>query len=147
MNDSSEKAIFYWPIRVYHEDIDSMRIVYYGNYLKFLERARTEWLRAAKINQSELHRETGVWLVVRSVNLDYLSSARLDDLLTVSVKIEERTRTSMLISQEIKVDDRLLLTATVRIVAVQETELPSGKPTLKAVAIPDPVLKALKEYL
>lgn len=147
MSEQAQKKIFYWPIRVYHEDIDSMGIVYYANYLKFLERARTEWLRAAGINQLALHQETGIWLVVRSMTLDYHASARLDDQLQVSVRIEGRSRTSMTISQEIETEEKLLLSASVKIVSAKELYTPSGKKTMKAAPIPTSVLTALDAYL
>jgi len=143
----TEKKVFYWPIRVYHEDIDSMGIVYYANYLKFLERARTEWLRAANVDQLALHQETGIWLVVRSMTLEYHTSARLDDQLRVSVRIDGRTRTSMTVSQEITAGEKRLLSASVKIVSAKELYSPTGTRILKAAPIPASVLTALEAYL
>ncbi|HXG28381.1 MAG TPA: tol-pal system-associated acyl-CoA thioesterase [Nevskiales bacterium] len=80
---------FVWPLRVYYEDTDSGGVVYYANYLKFLERARTEWLRARGLQQDVLARELGVLFMVRSVELDYRRPARLDDWLEVRSRVAE----------------------------------------------------------
>ncbi|VVD75678.1 4-hydroxybenzoyl-CoA thioesterase [Pandoraea horticolens] len=77
-----------WSIRVYYEDTDAGGVVFYANYLKFFERARTEWLRSLGIEQLELARSTGMIFIVRSTAVDYLSPARLDDLLTIKSRIE-----------------------------------------------------------
>ena len=82
-----EKAHIF-RLRVYYEDTDSAGIVYYANYFKFAERARTEMLRSVKIDQNVLYTKTGVRFVVRSCAIDYLSPARLDDELEVHTKIQ-----------------------------------------------------------
>ncbi len=79
---------FIWPVRVYYEDTDSGGVVYYANYLRFMERARTEWLRAMGFEQGALAREEGLIFAVRRAELDYLGPARLDDLLQVGVRLE-----------------------------------------------------------
>jgi acyl-CoA thioester hydrolase len=94
--------LFTHPIRVYWEDTDAGGIVFYANYLKFMERARTEWLRSLGISQQALKQETGGMFVVTDTQLSYLRPARLDDLLSVSAKIVEKGRASMKISQEIR---------------------------------------------
>ena len=94
--------MFAFPIRVYWEDTDAGGIVFYANYLKFMERARTEWLRSLSISQQVLKEQTGGMFVVTDTQLKHLSPARLDDELSVSVKIVERGRASMKISQEIR---------------------------------------------
>ena len=76
---------FAWPIRVYYEDTDAGGVVYYANYMKFMERARTEWLRALKIDQDELIKERNVLFAVRSVDIEYKKPARLDNALMVTV--------------------------------------------------------------
>ncbi|AKM31735.1 tol-pal system-associated acyl-CoA thioesterase [Pandoraea faecigallinarum] len=77
-----------WSIRVYYEDTDAGGVVFYANYLKFFERARTEWLRSLGIEQLELARNTGMIFIVRATALDYLSPARLDDLVVIKSRIE-----------------------------------------------------------
>jgi acyl-CoA thioester hydrolase len=88
-------AEFHWQVRVYYEDTDSGGVVYYANYLRFLERARTEWMRALGFEQDELSRDEGLLFAVRSASVDYLRPARFNDLLTVSVRVVERRRASL----------------------------------------------------
>lgn len=92
---------FIWPVRVYYEDTDSAGVVYYANYLKFMERARTEWLRSLGFEQDALAREAGIVFMVRSVNLHYRRPARFNDLLQVSNRIEEIKKASLLFAQTI----------------------------------------------
>ncbi len=93
--------MFTFPIRVYWEDTDAGGIVFYANYLKFMERARTEWLRSVGIEQQLLRKRTGGMFVVTETQLKYLHPARLDDLLDVSVQIIETGRASLKIHQKI----------------------------------------------
>ena len=93
-------ADFHWDVRVYYEDTDAGGIVFYANYLKFFERARTEWLRAAGIGQEQLMRDEGRMFVVRSTALDYRQPARLDDRLRISVVVERLGRASVEFHQE-----------------------------------------------
>jgi len=93
---------FIWPIRVYYEDTDSGGVVYYANYLRFLERARTEWLRSRGIEQTTLAQQDGLIFAVRSVQLDYLKPARFNDLLHVSVVISKAGRASVTFDQMIR---------------------------------------------
>jgi acyl-CoA thioester hydrolase len=90
------------PIRIYYEDTDAGGVVYYANYLKFLERCRTEYLRSLGHEQANLLRDAGIAFVVRSVNLEYLKPARLDDLLTVSVEVEKTSRSQIFFCQHIR---------------------------------------------
>lgn len=92
---------FSWAIRVYYEDTDLGGVVYYANYLKFMERARTEWLRAAGFEQDELITKEDVIFAVRHVNVEYIRPARFNDELTVSVKVSELGRASITLIQEI----------------------------------------------
>ena len=92
---------FVWAVRVYYEDTDSAGVVYYANYLKFMERARTEWLRSLGIEQNALLCKQGLLFVVRSVNVDYRYPARFDDLLSVHTRIEARRRASLDFYQDI----------------------------------------------
>ena len=77
---------FSWPVRVYYEDTDSAGLVYYANYLRYFERARSEWLRALGFEQTELAAQHGVVFVVRSIAIDYLLPARFNDVLSISVE-------------------------------------------------------------
>jgi len=86
MNIRSEN-VFLWPIRIYYEDTDSGGVVYYANYLKFMERARTEWLRAEGFEQDELLAKENVIFAVRSVQVDYLLPAKFNEEVVVSTKV------------------------------------------------------------
>jgi acyl-CoA thioester hydrolase len=92
---------FLWPVRVYYEDTDSGGVVYYANYLKFMERARTEWLRARGIEQDSLIEQEGVIFAVRSVQVDYLSPARFNQLLNVSAEVTRPGKASFTFHQKI----------------------------------------------
>jgi acyl-CoA thioester hydrolase len=93
-------SAFRWPLRVYYEDTDAGGIVFYANYLKFFERARTEWLRAAGVGQQQLSSETGCMFVVKNASIDYHAPAKLDDRLEISVEIQKLGRASVLFTQE-----------------------------------------------
>jgi acyl-CoA thioester hydrolase len=92
--------IFRWPLRVYYEDTDFGGVVYYANYLRYFERARTEWLRSLGIEHQALAREAGLQFVVRRAEIDFLRGARLDDALEVTVEIAERKRTWLMLKQQ-----------------------------------------------
>lgn len=101
----AEKAPgFHWPVRVYYEDTDNGGVVYYANYLKFMERARTEWLRSLGLEQDRLIAEQGVIFAVRSAQLDYLRPGRFNQLLSVSAEVIETGRASMTFHQEVVID-------------------------------------------
>ena len=93
-------AAFEFPIRVYWEDTDAGGIVFYANYLKFFERARTEWLRSLGIGQHALREGTGGMFVVVAANLKYLRSARLDDELIVTARVENGGRAALTLAQQ-----------------------------------------------
>ena len=93
-------AEFEFPIRVYWEDTDAGGIVFYANYLKFFERARTEWLRALGIGQHALREQVGGLFVVAECSVKYLRAARLDDELVVTARLEEAGRASLVLSQQ-----------------------------------------------
>ena len=109
------KPEFRWPLRVYWEDTDAGGVVFYANYLKFFERARTEWLRALGISQQKLKHETGSMFVVAQSNVNYLRPARLDDELIVTARLAQSGLASMTIEQQIFLKNTLLCTGTVRI--------------------------------
>lgn len=90
---------FAWPVRVYYEDTDSGGVVYYANYLKYMERARSEWLRSLGFEQDELARVHDVVFAVRAAQLDYLRPARFNDSLTVTAALIDEGRASMTFSQ------------------------------------------------
>ncbi|WP_019140507.1 tol-pal system-associated acyl-CoA thioesterase [Noviherbaspirillum massiliense] len=94
------QADFIWPVRVYYEDTDTGGVVFYANYLKFFERARTEWLRAAGISQQALVQSHQVMFVVKSTAVDYHAPAKLDDELKLSVVVEKLGRASVHFFQE-----------------------------------------------
>ncbi|HKR33210.1 MAG TPA: tol-pal system-associated acyl-CoA thioesterase [Steroidobacteraceae bacterium] len=110
-------APFVWPVRVYWEDTDAGGIVYYANYMKFMERARTEWLRAIGIDQARLKEEHGLMFVVVDVEAHYRKPARYNDQLQVTCRVRETTRASITLDQEVyreNVGGELLLDGRVR---------------------------------
>ncbi len=104
--------------RIYYEDTDAGGVVYYANYLKFFERARTEFLRKLGISQSDLATKENLVFVVRKCEIEYLTPARLDDLVTVSVAVTETRAASISMYQEIKKSDKILSRLNVEIVCV-----------------------------
>lgn len=112
-------SVFEWPVRVYYEDTDAGGVVYYANYLKFMERARTEWLRRLGFGQEALMRDAGILFAVRRVAIDYLMPARLDDELRVEARIGALGRASLNFHQRIlRPPDALISEATVKIVCL-----------------------------
>jgi acyl-CoA thioester hydrolase len=101
-------ADFSWPVRVYYEDTDNGGVVYYANYLKFMERARTEWLRARGVEQDVLAERDGLIFAVRSVQLDYLKPATFNQLLSVSVKVAEAGKASLTFDQAVVVAENTI---------------------------------------
>jgi acyl-CoA thioester hydrolase len=93
---------FTLPVRIYYEDTDAGGVVYYANYLRFFERCRTEWLRAIGFEQAALLHDPGIVFVVRSVRLEYLKPARLDDLVTVGLEVEKFTRAQIFFRQYVR---------------------------------------------
>lgn len=98
---AAQEAAFRMPLRVYYEDTDAAGVVYYANYLRFIERARTEWLRALGFEQQELLARTGGGFVVRALQADYLSPARLDDALEVVTTVSKLRRASITFDQRV----------------------------------------------
>ncbi len=125
-----------FPIRIYWEDTDAGGVVFYANYLKFFERARTEWLRAAGVGQQALREATGAMFVVADVQMRYLAPAKLDDLITVSVQVAEQGAASMVLVQEAWRGSTLLAQGRIRIGCVQAD-------SLKPRRIPAQVLQAI----
>ncbi len=107
------------PVRVYYEDTDFSGVVYHANYLRFLERGRTDFLRCAGVNQSTLHAGgEGLLFAVRRMTLEFLKPARMDDVLTVETRTAEMRGASLSIAQTIRRDGDLILTAEVRVAAL-----------------------------
>lgn len=107
-----------FPIRVYYEDTDAAGIVYYANYLKFAERARTEALRLGGVDQSELLRDTGIGFVVRKCTADFLKPAMLDDLLTIETRLTDIGKVSVHMQQIIRRGEEKLVALEVKLAVV-----------------------------
>lgn len=132
-------STFVWPVRVYWEDTDAGGIVFYANYLKFFERARTEWLRSLGIGQHGLREATGGMFVVLETSVRYLKPARLDDELSVTAEIREWGRASLIMAQQARrtATDELLCEGAIRIGWV-------GARDLQPARIPPQIIEALK---
>ena len=136
------EPVFSWPTRVYWEDTDAGGVVYHAQYLAFLERARTEWLRARGKGQQALRVDHDLVFAVRSMRIEFRQPARLDDALDVTVGLRQCRRASLVIAQAIHRDGVLLLGAEVRVAALNASDF-------RPRAIPDPLygeLKALEEF-
>ncbi|NVO06430.1 MAG: tol-pal system-associated acyl-CoA thioesterase [Rhodoferax sp.] len=110
-------------LRVYWEDTDAGGVVFYANYLKFFERARTEWLRGLGLQQSSLQTEADCIFVVAEVHLRYLAAARLDDLLTVTVRVLEQGKASLQLEQQAWRGQTLLAEGRVRVGCVSASSM------------------------
>ena len=130
-------SVFTWPVRVYWEDTDAGGIVFYANYLKFFERARTEWLRSLGVSQGALKEQGGGMFVVSETSVRYLAPARLDDELLVTAQLEASGRASLIIEQQARRGDTLLAAGTIRIGWVDAATLRPGR-------IPDAILSVLE---
>jgi acyl-CoA thioester hydrolase len=130
---------FTWPVRVYYEDTDAGGVVYYANYLKFFERARTEYLRALGMEQDELRARYGILFAVKSIAVDYRAPARFNDLLWVSAAPAEFRRASLNFLQAIgrAGESEALCAATVRIACLDAV-------TFRPRPMPDQLLDYIK---
>lgn len=128
---------FIWPVRVYYEDTDAGGVVFYANYLKFFERARTEMLRAMGYEQDELVANEGIIFVVRSVQADYLRSARFNDQIQVSAEVVLAKKASLIFEQLITRGDDVLCKGIIRIACLDAL-------TMRPKAIPENLLEPLK---
>jgi acyl-CoA thioester hydrolase len=129
-------TVYEHPIRVYWEDTDAGGIVFYANYLKFFERARTEWLRAMGVGQHALRETTGGMFVVSETSVKYHRPAKLDDQLRVTATLAESGRASLVIAQQAWLGDTLLCEGTIRIGWVDAA-------SMKPARIPSSVLERL----
>ena len=126
-----ELFVYSFPVRVYFESTDAGGVVYHAEYLKFLERARTEWLRHLGYDHQALARDHRVIFVVTSLAVDYVKPARLDDSLAVSVRLESLGKVRCVFAQEVRRDDEVLLRARVTVASVvaegmKPAEIPEG---------------------
>lgn len=127
---SKHKAIFSLPVRVYFQDTDAGGVVYHASYVNFMERSRTEWLRTFGYSNAGLMKELGVVFVVRSLKLDYLRPALLDDLVAVTSQIKDIGRSRLNIHQTVTRGDEVLVEGEVHLVCVNVE-------TFKPVSLPD----------
>ena len=130
----SKHQVFSWPVRVYFQDTDAGGVVYHAAYVNFMERARTEWLRTFGYSNAGLMKELGVVFVVRSMKLDYLKPALLDDLLTVTARIKEVGRSRVTLLQSVLRVKEVLTEGEVHLVCVNVQ-------TFRPVSVPEVLRK------
>ncbi len=112
---------FNWPVRVYYEDTDAAGVVYHSNYLKFMERARTEWLRVLGFSQQKLREESRTVIVIASADMKFIKAAKLDDYLTIKTNLLSTGATSLLCEQLVQRADEDICAARVKCVCVNST--------------------------
>lgn len=117
-----------FPLRVYYEDTDLAGIVYYANYLKFIERARSEWVRGLGVDQTRLKAEQGLVFAVRRVEADYLSPARFEDDLTVATRLHDHSGARLVLDQTVRRGEKALFQARVTLVCLTEAGKPARLP-------------------
>ena len=128
---------FIWQIRVYYEDTDAGEVIFYANYLKFMERARTEWLRKIGFDHKILKEKYGLLFAVKNLTIDYIKPGHLDDLLTVTSELLDSRKASLTFGQNIKNENNELLSeAKVKIACINSK-------TLKASPMPDKLILEL----
>jgi acyl-CoA thioester hydrolase len=135
--ESGQAEPFLWPVRVYYEDTDAAGVVYYANYLKYMERARTEWLRGIGFEQTDLALQHGVIFVVRSAAIDYLAPARFDDELRVAVELSKVGAGQIDLVQRVSRGEALLVTAGIKLACV-------SRATMRATRIPQPLATRIR---
>ncbi len=128
---------FHWPVRVYYEDTDAGGVVFYANYLKFFERARTEMLRDMGFEQDQLIAEQNIIFAVRSVQIDYLMPARFNDFLNVSAEVILAKKVSLNFEQMVTRDEQILCKGNIRIACLDAK-------TMRPKTIPDTLLQRFK---
>ena len=121
---------FTWPIRVYYEDTDSGGVVYHSNYLNFMERARTEWLRALGFEQTQLKDQHGLIIVIHSLSMQFKKPAYFNDMLAVNCELSELGRSSLIMQQSISRDGLVLIEAQVKAAFVDAV-------SFKPIGVPD----------
>jgi acyl-CoA thioester hydrolase len=124
------------PIRVYYEDTDLAGIVYYANYLRFIERARTEWVRSLGIDQVALKADQGIVFAVRRVEADYLAPARFDDALVVHTDVQALTAARIVLGQDVWRGEQRLFASVVTLVALSDRGMPARLPLALRARLP-----------
>jgi tol-pal system-associated acyl-CoA thioesterase len=135
-----ELFVYSFPVRVYFESTDAGGVVYHAEYLKFMERARTEWLRHLGFDHQALARNHRMLFVVTSMAIDFARAARLDDTLAVSVRLESLGKVRCVFAQEVRRDDEVLVRAKVTVASV------AGE-TFKPVEIPEALRRKMEAAL
>ncbi len=138
MNAFQKGDTFYFPVRVFYEDTDAGGVVYHSNYLKFCERARTEWLRQLGIGREKLQTEFDIMFVVRRATIDWRKPALLDDLLMVETRMGGIGKVRLTMIQEIKRGDVLLARVDIEVVAVNSQFQPTPLPPALLAPFPAP---------
>ena len=141
LHSNANNSEFKLPIRVYIEDTDAGGIVYYVNYLKYIERSRTELLRSLGYGKTAVL-DDGLLLVVRHADVDYLASARLDDELIATAQVQKLAKTYVVFYQEVRRSDQLLFKGMVKIACVQ-----TANKQMKPARIPEPIYQSLHKVL
>ena len=136
-------STFSWQLRVYYEDTDSGGVVYYANYLRFMERARTEWMRSLGFEQDQLIREEGVLFAVRSAKVEFLRPARFNDLLSIDLAVVHRGRASLTFSQSIARSENKQLALCCGEIKIACLEAASFRPR----RIPDFILREIPDVV
>jgi acyl-CoA thioester hydrolase len=134
----AEEAIFSWPVHVYYEDTDAAGVVYFANYLKFMERARTEWLRQYGCDHNELAEKNKIAFAVRSLKAEYLKPARLNENLDVKTQIKSARKASLEFIQTIVRGNDVLVTAETLVACVDTV-------SFKPVAIPQSLISRIEQ--
>ena len=131
MTTLSNSLLFEWPIRVYYEDTDAGGVVFYANYLRFMERARTEWLRHLGFEQDKLMQDPGVMFAVRRTEMDYRSPARVNDELSVITRVDKLSGASITFAQQIvrRGEDQALVEGLVQVACVTTEMKPARIPS------------------
>lgn len=131
-------SAFEWTVRVYWEDTDAGGVVYHARYLHFLERARTEWLRSCGYEQGHMSDNADMVFAVRSMNIEFLKPAKLDDLLAVRITLSKCRRASFVAEHTLWRDGQLLLTGSAQIACLSAS-------AFKPRAIPEPLLQLIQD--
>ena len=129
---------FHHQIKVYYEDTDAGGVVYYANYLKFIERARTEALSKIGLSNTQIKNKFGALIIVKSCNIEYKKSAFLEDELTIRSFVKSITKTSFFMNQIITIDEKIIVEAKVLLVFINK----NGKP----IKIPEDIYSKFKPY-
>ena len=133
----SKDQPFRWPLRVYYEDTDHSGVVYYANYLRFMERARTEWLRALGFEMSVVAREERCQFVVHRADIRFHRPARLDDALTATVRLVRRTPARLVLDQQVRRDEAVLVDGAITLACITTADW-------RPAAIPPALVRTLE---